>query len=650
MSAQRACIALALVGSCGLFPLLSQIPFATLRQHVAPLVTLEEALWYALWWLPWLLALTLPTVGLSPVAPSVLTALRRHAPLTLHDSLCVAAATLLLCAWLAAPLRFFHSNLPAYDALRRLEATGAALGYPPLWCMALLLPPLLRHLPSYADALASSFEPLLRHHFIAGYAALAGAALHGGAYMVSWATQGSHALLTNSLPGSCAGWYNSAGYVAVAAMVAMWLTSLERVRAQHRELFYSTHLACGALAFVSTVLHIPLAVYYFAPLLFLYAADRGLRALLPCFAPHASAYPLTPGLVAVRFDAPPGLQLPAYAVGQFVRLRVPAVSGVERHPFSIASCHSEDPAALWVCVKAAGDWSAALTRLAATLPPGAALAADVEGPCGAPVSAHFAYRTLYLVAGGIAITALRPLLASLLEDLRLPAPRAKVRTLHLCWAVQQRAELSLLAPLLADLRAACSAANVRFDCALHCTGDASLGEPSLGQLPTPCHAATALRRPRYATVRLLAGAAAAGVAFLVYVACSALVRRLLPCPTCAWTQRPASVAACFLFAPLAPLVAGVAVAYLVARIPALYLLPRATPRCPPVVQLGAVQHPLLPEVSLERPDLRALYRAAATRADSALFAAGPSRMLSALTEAQSAAPYKAPLYVLSHEF
>jgi len=108
--------------------------------------------------------------------------------------------------------------------------------------------------------------------------------------------------------------------------------------------------------------------------------------------PVPEANPLTGG----RFKHRPG---------QFVFLNIAAVSSIEWHPFSIASC---DEKQLSVYVRCRGDWTSKLHDVAAAAPAAATLPVRIEGPYG-DFGAHVnlqgdACRTVVMVGGGVGVT------------------------------------------------------------------------------------------------------------------------------------------------------------------------------------------------------------------------------------------------------
>lgn len=139
---------LALVSSCALFPLLMSIPFSVLFRQLNFFfrATIEECIWLLLWWLPLLIAILACTAvpRYATLIPSVNIAQRtRIWNLSVRDVQMLLLFLGLNIAWLIFPL-IFQTNLPVYDARARLEAVGAALGYPPLWAMGVLLMPTQR--------------------------------------------------------------------------------------------------------------------------------------------------------------------------------------------------------------------------------------------------------------------------------------------------------------------------------------------------------------------------------------------------------------------------------------------------------------------------------------------------------------------------
>jgi NAD(P)H-flavin reductase len=98
--------------------------------------------------------------------------------------------------------------------------------------------------------------------------------------------------------------------------------------------------------------------------------------------------------------------------GQYVMVRVPEISNVEWHPFTLSAVGSDggEPPELHVKAEGAGSWTRALAAKN-----GARLEVQVTGPYGAGVCAPDGTETLVMVAGGIGVTPCIALLRDLLE-------------------------------------------------------------------------------------------------------------------------------------------------------------------------------------------------------------------------------------------
>mmetsp|Transcript_65269 Transcript_65269/g.147206 ORF Transcript_65269/g.147206 Transcript_65269/m.147206 type:complete len:425 (-) Transcript_65269:99-1373(-) len=128
-----------------------------------------------------------------------------------------------------------------------------------------------------------------------------------------------------------------------------------------------------------------------------------------------------------------------FRAGQYVFLCVPELGLFEWHPFSISSCPAEASrkgGEVVLHVRALGDWTTRLHKLAQATPGGTTLPVLLEGPCGEPKIdveggdyAHF-----LLISGGIGITPLQSVANQLLDEKRRGR---KVDLIWFVWAVRE---------------------------------------------------------------------------------------------------------------------------------------------------------------------------------------------------------------------
>eukprot|EP00980_Cylindrotheca_fusiformis_P007353 scaffold1525_cov142-Cylindrotheca_fusiformis.AAC.153 len=98
----------------------------------------------------------------------------------------------------------------------------------------------------------------------------------------------------------------------------------------------------------------------------------------------------------------------AYRPGQYAELKIPDISQVEWHPFTIASAPTGDDKYEDVTfyIKAAGKWTGKLFKLASSFSKDDGRSVFIRGPYGAPAQNYLAYRHLIVIGSGIGVTPL----------------------------------------------------------------------------------------------------------------------------------------------------------------------------------------------------------------------------------------------------
>jgi predicted ferric reductase len=237
------------------------------------------------------------------------------------------------------------------------------------------------------------------------------------------------------------------GVALLAVFAVMWVFAWQVVRRSSRfELFYFTHLLY-LVWFVLAVAHAPGFVGWAGLSLVGLAVEQGLRWKRrgrSAEIHHLRA--LRSGVTRVEIKRPDGF---AFSPGDYLFLRIPAIARHEWHPFTITS--APESTGLTVHVRALGNWSSALRRLAEHAPL-AALAAHVDGPYGSPSADVFGSRFAVLVGAGIGVTPF----ASILESIVLRANGtggrpATLERAHFFWLNRDRYSFEWFAALLAEL-------------------------------------------------------------------------------------------------------------------------------------------------------------------------------------------------------
>lgn len=182
---------------------------------------------------------------------------------------------------------------------------------------------------------------------------------------------------------------NVAGVIAFVVSLAMWVTSISRVRRKKFEVFfYSHHLYVLYVFFY--ILHVGVAyLCMILPGIFLFLIDRYLRFLQSRQRTRLVSARLLPcGTTELTFSKNPGLK---YNPASILFVNVPNISRLQWHPFTITSNCNTEPDKLSVAIKSQGSWSQKLYKqLSSSSSPSSVDSFEVstEGPYG-PTSFHF---------------------------------------------------------------------------------------------------------------------------------------------------------------------------------------------------------------------------------------------------------------------
>ncbi|KAE8729950.1 Ferric reduction oxidase 3 [Hibiscus syriacus] len=263
----------------------------------------------------------------------------------------------------------------------KLDMSGLALGLVGNICMSFLFFPVTRG-SSVLRLIGLTSEASVRYHIWIGHVAMIIFTSHGLCYLVYWANteQMTQVLKWDKIEVS-----NMAGEIALFSGLAVWATSLPRIRRKMFELFYYTH-HLYILFVVFFVFHVGFAYScIMLPGFYLFLVDRFLRFLQSQQRVSLVSAPVLPcQTVELNFSKSPEL---SYTPTSILLVNVPGISKLQWHPFTITSNSNMDPDKLSI-IKSEGSWSSELYQKFSTPFSTNRFEVSIEGPYG-PASTHF---------------------------------------------------------------------------------------------------------------------------------------------------------------------------------------------------------------------------------------------------------------------
>jgi FAD-binding domain/Ferric reductase like transmembrane component/Ferric reductase NAD binding domain len=204
--------------------------------------------------------------------------------------------------------------------------------------------------------------------------------------------------------------YNSlliTGVALAAVVLAMRVALIASIRKKVFELFYYTHLTCFVLYYVLLVVHgahhgvLTSWKYVVGPLV-IYCIDRISRLLRN----NIHGIEISPNSAITCGNKIVCLRIPRifnYMAGQYCDIKVPLVSNVQWHPFTIASSPHENEMMFYI--KATGNWTSKFCELFKdkTVFDGD-IKVHIRGPFGSPAQHVDQYEHIVLISGGVGAT------------------------------------------------------------------------------------------------------------------------------------------------------------------------------------------------------------------------------------------------------
>jgi hypothetical protein len=313
---------------------------------------------------------------------------------------------------------------------------------------ALVLVPMMRGLLGWLRRLPlSRLLPVDDHidvHRLFGNVLFFGGLVHTGAHLMNYLSLPTP--LEDSLFKTLAG---LTGVIVLGLLLLMWFFARSFIRRSGRfELFYLSH-ALYFVWFAAMLVHAPHFWIWAGVPLAAYALEWVLqRTKKRHLSVITKARVLPGGVTELQLRRPEGF---VYQPGDYLYLKVPAVSRFEWHPFTISS-NPEDKATLGLHVRSAGNWTKALAKLFGETLAGKdkQLPVALGGPYGTPSNRIFKAKHVVLVGAGIGVTPFASILRSLLAQ-QGSKTAMKVETVKFVWLNRGQASFDWFGDLLSDL-------------------------------------------------------------------------------------------------------------------------------------------------------------------------------------------------------
>ncbi|MQL93070.1 hypothetical protein Taro_025705, partial [Colocasia esculenta] len=315
-------------------------------------------------------------------------------------------------------------------------------GYVGAFCCAFLFFPVTRG-SSVLPLFGLSPEASIKYHVWLGHITLLLFALHSFGFVIYWAiTDQAWQLLK---------WQkvyvpNLAGEISMVFGLILWATTFRPVRRNKFELFFYTHQLYALFMFFF-LLHV--GISYFCIILsgvYLFMLDRYLRFLQSQSKVRlVSARHLPNETVELNFSKNPRLN---YGMMSSAFIKVPSISKLQWHPFTVTSNNNMEPDTFSVVVVKQGTWTQKLSQTLSS-PSLERLEVALEGPYGHISCTDFLrYESLVMVSGGSGITPFISIIRELLFRSAMKEGPGTPTSVRLICAFKTTADLTMLDLLL----------------------------------------------------------------------------------------------------------------------------------------------------------------------------------------------------------
>lgn len=221
---------------------------------------------------------------------------------------------------------------------------------------------------------------------------------------------------------------NSSGTGLFLLIAGVTITSIPQIRHWCFEVFYYIHICFVMLMTACAFYHSGILIPILASLL--WGGDLICRKIIMAsfrYPRQARIRVISDTVVELSFPKTAAFD---YNAGQHLSIAVPEIvgAGLEFHPFSIATCPRQPNVS--IMVRVAGDWTAALHKLAKQKNEVSIL---VEGPNGSPNIDIFSdrYQSFLLFSGGIGITPIQSMCNQLVYE--QSKGKRDLEKIRVCW-------------------------------------------------------------------------------------------------------------------------------------------------------------------------------------------------------------------------
>jgi predicted ferric reductase/Ca2+-binding EF-hand superfamily protein len=319
---------------------------------------------------------------------------------------------LLLLAYLGANAYFFTEAFLRYGEaganlwVQIARGGGACLNYNG----ALILIPMMRNLITwFRKTFLGRILPVdenIEIHKLVGNVMFVFALVHTFAHIMNYLTL--EGLFTDYLFGT---WAGLTGFILLVVFLIMWVFAQNFVRRKGLfELFYLSHMFYIAW-FVLAIMHGPVFWKWAGIPILGFALDLLITRVIKkkaSFITKAKVYKT--GVTELIIHRPEGFQ---YRPGDYLFLKIPKISGLEWHPFTISS-GPEDKNNLSVHIRRLGNWTNKLYgTMKNTSSKDRQLPVMLNGPYGTPSNRIFDSKVAVLIGAGIGVTPFASIIRSL---------------------------------------------------------------------------------------------------------------------------------------------------------------------------------------------------------------------------------------------